>query len=147
MCWCFYKKRKHYSSSFYFFFFIIFFSSFFFVILLLLLFLFILLVLLLLFFRLLPPPPPSLLVGDSPSRGYSVYVGMDLEAGGLLAVYEWNLHTSRSYLSKRRKQVLSIQQEFESLTSQGLHHPRLLQHLEMTISPFEADCRIYVEVQ
>ena len=70
-----------------------------------------------------------------------------MESGELLAVYEWSIQTSRNHLSRRRKQVLSIQQEFESTTSQALCHPRLLQYLDMTVSPFEADCRITVEVR
>jgi len=72
---------------------------------------------------------------------------MEVESGELLAVYEWSFQMSRNHLSRRRKQVLSIQQEFESMTSQGLYHPRLLQHLDMTVSPFEGDCRISVEVR
>ena len=83
------------------------------------------------------------------SRGYSVHVGMDLEDGGLLAVYKWTLQAAKSSYAKRSKQVISIQQEFESIIKQGVHHPGLLQHLDMTHSFLRseaADAKIFVEV-
>lgn len=88
-------------------------------------------------------------LGDSVSRGYSVHVGMDVEAGELLAVYKWILQAGKSLYAKRNKQVISIQQEFESIIKQGIHHPGLLQHLDMTHSSLrgEADAKIFVEVR
>ena len=89
------------------------------------------------------------LLGDSESRGYSVHVGMDLEAGELLAVYKWSLHALKTSFTKRLKQVISIQQEFDSIVKQGIHHPGLLQHLDMTHSSLrlEADSEISIEVR
>lgn len=37
--------------------------------------------------------------------GYSVYVGMDLDSGDLLAVYEWSFQSTKKIDSRRIKQV------------------------------------------
>ena len=43
-------------------------------------------------------------------------------------------------------QVLSIQQEFESIQSRGIHHPNLVQYLTMNHTYHEDDNKISVEV-
>ena len=39
------------------------------------------------------------------SGGYSVYAGMDLESGDLLAIYEWSFQPTKKTDSRRVKQV------------------------------------------
>ena len=43
-------------------------------------------------------------------------------------------------------QVSSIQQEFESIQSRGIHHPNLVQYLTMNHTYHEDDNKISVEV-
>ena len=44
-------------------------------------------------------------------------------------------------------QVLSIQQEFESIQSRGIHHPNLVQYLAMNHTYHDDDNKISVEVR
>ena len=43
-------------------------------------------------------------------------------------------------------QVLSIQQEFDSIQSHGVHHPNLVQYLTMNHTYHEEENKISVEV-
>lgn len=79
------------------------------------------------------------------NKGSVVYTGVDMTTGELFAIHEWTLRVNNGVensIQQITKQIGSLEQEINHLNK--LHHPNLVQYLNMKYLQDEDSVVIYV---